>query len=244
VAKVPIVNGDTKVVDEGKGDGLFFNTTGLGVVEDAVILRVRGEETLMKQGVFMRVVGIAMLLIVGEGLTLPCAGTGRDGAMQTGVARRYTDNGDGTITDHKTGLIWEKKDQAPGGIHNFNNTYTWGTMSSPYTMDGTMVTTFLAALNAGSGFAGHTDWRIPNRFELESIAAPMNDPAVDTAFSTNCVASCTVTTCSCTQSHVYWSSTTYLDSPLDAWFVYFGDGYVNHGIKGVDHYVRAVRDGS
>jgi hydrogenase expression/formation protein HypE len=32
VAKVPIVTGDTKVVDKGKGDGIFINTTGVGVV--------------------------------------------------------------------------------------------------------------------------------------------------------------------------------------------------------------------
>jgi len=31
-AQVPIVTGDTKVVDKGKGDGLFLNTTGIGVV--------------------------------------------------------------------------------------------------------------------------------------------------------------------------------------------------------------------
>lgn len=30
---VPIVSGDTKVVEHGKGDGLFLNTTGLGVIE-------------------------------------------------------------------------------------------------------------------------------------------------------------------------------------------------------------------
>jgi len=32
VAKVPIVTGDTKVVDKGKGDGLFVNTAGVGLV--------------------------------------------------------------------------------------------------------------------------------------------------------------------------------------------------------------------
>jgi hydrogenase expression/formation protein HypE len=31
-ASVPIVTGDTKVVDKGKGDGIFINTTGVGVV--------------------------------------------------------------------------------------------------------------------------------------------------------------------------------------------------------------------
>jgi hydrogenase expression/formation protein HypE len=30
---VEIITGDTKVVDKGKGDGLFINTTGLGVIE-------------------------------------------------------------------------------------------------------------------------------------------------------------------------------------------------------------------
>ena len=33
-AGVPIVTGDTKVVDRGKGDGVFINTTGIGLVPD------------------------------------------------------------------------------------------------------------------------------------------------------------------------------------------------------------------
>lgn len=32
-AKVQIVTGDTKVVDKGKGDGIFINTTGIGIIE-------------------------------------------------------------------------------------------------------------------------------------------------------------------------------------------------------------------
>ncbi|MDD3518221.1 MAG: hydrogenase expression/formation protein HypE, partial [Chromatiales bacterium] len=35
-AGVPIVTGDTKVVERGKGDGVFINTTGIGVVADGV----------------------------------------------------------------------------------------------------------------------------------------------------------------------------------------------------------------
>jgi hydrogenase expression/formation protein HypE len=34
-AGVPIVTGDTKVVDRGKGDGVFINTAGIGLVEHA-----------------------------------------------------------------------------------------------------------------------------------------------------------------------------------------------------------------
>jgi len=41
-AGVPIVTGDTKVVDRGKGDGLFINTTGIGVVPEGVAISPRG----------------------------------------------------------------------------------------------------------------------------------------------------------------------------------------------------------
>ncbi len=36
VAGVQIVTGDTKVVDKGKGDGLFINTAGIGVIEHSL----------------------------------------------------------------------------------------------------------------------------------------------------------------------------------------------------------------
>ena len=35
-AKVKIVTGDTKVVERGKGDGIFINTSGIGVIDAAV----------------------------------------------------------------------------------------------------------------------------------------------------------------------------------------------------------------
>jgi hydrogenase expression/formation protein HypE len=37
-ANVKIVAGDTKVVDKGKGDGIFINTSGIGIVPDGVEL--------------------------------------------------------------------------------------------------------------------------------------------------------------------------------------------------------------
>jgi hydrogenase expression/formation protein HypE len=37
-AGVPVVTGDTKVVEQGKGDGVFITTTGVGVVADGVHL--------------------------------------------------------------------------------------------------------------------------------------------------------------------------------------------------------------
>ena len=37
-ANVKIVTGDTKVVDRGKGDGIFINTTGIGIIEHSQII--------------------------------------------------------------------------------------------------------------------------------------------------------------------------------------------------------------
>ncbi|MCE5312820.1 MAG: hydrogenase expression/formation protein HypE [Nitrospiraceae bacterium] len=37
-AGVKIVTGDTKVVDKGKGDGIFINTSGIGIVKDGISL--------------------------------------------------------------------------------------------------------------------------------------------------------------------------------------------------------------
>ena len=36
LAGVPVITGDTKVVEKGKGDGVFITTTGIGVVPEGV----------------------------------------------------------------------------------------------------------------------------------------------------------------------------------------------------------------
>jgi hypothetical protein len=168
---------------------------------------------------------------------IPCAGTGQDGELQKGLARAYVDNGDGTITDARTGLMWEKLSD-DGSIHDKDTDHFWD--------DAFEVK--IAALNAGGGFAGHTDWRVPNVNELQSIVNyGAVWPAVSPAFNTGCVASCTVTSCSCTQPSEYWSSTTYQYSPQYAWAVEFRFGSVREGgynNKSSKLYVRAVRGGS
>jgi hypothetical protein len=149
------------------------------------------------------------------------------------LAVAYTDNGDGTITDMETGLMWEKLSD-DGSIHDKDAAYTWLDAFS----------TKVAMLNATS-FAGFTDWRVPNVNELQSLVDyGVAYPAVNAAFNTNCAATCTVLTCSCTQLNSYWSSSTYEDVPSLAWVVYFHDGYAVGYLKGNDGYVRAVRGGS
>jgi hypothetical protein len=167
-----------------------------------------------------------------------------------GCGLRYVDNGDGTITDTRTGLVWEKKSN-DGSIHDKDDTYTWST-GSPYSPDGTAFTSFLATLNhSPTCFAGKCDWRLPNVTELQSLVdyGRLN-PAIDPVFNTECPNHCTVMTCSCIVLDVgdayYWSSATVADVtlPNGVWNVDFNNGFVNAFDKtAVPYYVRAVRGG-
>ncbi len=52
-AGVPIVTGDTKVVEQGHGDGVFITTTGVGVVPDGVVIsgdRARPGDRILVSG--------------------------------------------------------------------------------------------------------------------------------------------------------------------------------------------------
>lgn len=176
-------------------------------------------------------------------------GSGSDGDAPGGAALSYTDNGDGTITDNNTGLMWEKKDNSGGGIHDKDNTYTWSEASygSTNIMDGT-IATFLATLNTPPGFAGHTDWRIPNYKELTSILnLELTGPSVSAAFhdAAGCpgCSDVTVATCTCTRLLWYWSSTTTKFTPTYGYIVSFGNGFVDRDFKNSSHPARAVRGG-
>jgi hypothetical protein len=168
----------------------------------------------------------------GQGvLVISCAGTGQDGAIQAGAALSYTDNGDGTITDNNTGLMWEKKSD-DGTIHDKDTAYRWTTAFSAH----------IAGLNAGAGFAGYTDWRLPNVRELQSIVNYETfSPGVSAAFNSNCAAQCTVLTCSCAAPIGYWSSTSVAYHPSQAWVV--ENGAVGSVEKVSTLFVRAVRGG-
>ena len=96
-----------------------------------------------------------------DGNVRDCAGTGEDGEYQKGVASpnpRFTDHGNGTVTDNLTGLMWTKDvAQIPG-------TMTWQ-----------------AALDACNSldYAGYDDWRLPNVNELYSLIDRSNyNPAL------------------------------------------------------------------
>jgi hypothetical protein len=156
-----------------------------------------------------------------DGNPLDCAGTGQDGEYQVGVSleRRFTDNGDGTVTDNLTGLIW-LQDANCFGVRVWANA-----LSDANTLaDGS------CGLTDGS-VAG--DWRMSNVRELPSLvdygrlnpALPLGHPFFGV------------------QSNFYWTSTSNRHSTTSAWFVSLFYGYVGYNGKSYAYYVWPVRGG-
>lgn len=80
VAEVTLVTGDTKVVDRGKGDGLFINTSGIGVVDPAVTIgpeQVQVGDVLVLSGDVgrhgMAIMSVREGLAFEEGIQSDCA---------------------------------------------------------------------------------------------------------------------------------------------------------------------------
>lgn len=160
------------------------------------------------------------------GTVIPCAGTGQDGEIQAGVPwpnPRFTDNGDGTVTDNLTGLIWTKDANAPGPGLCF--TATWKTWQDALN--------YVDCLNT-SAYLGHSDWRLPNVNELETL---INAKQPNTAAWLNTQGFSNV------QLYHYWTSTSIADNPGNAWVVHMWFGYMFSYGKSGDLYVWPVRSG-
>jgi len=148
---------------------------------------------------------------------------GDDGHLEKGVAwptPRFTDNGDGTVTDNLTGLIWLKNANCFG-------TRTWTqALSDAHTLNSGE-----CGLSDGSS-AG--EWRLPNVRELQSLIDYGRwDPALPSGHPFTGV-----------QSNFYWSSTTVAYDASYAWYVYLVVGFGSSvGFKANSFYVWPVRGG-
>jgi hypothetical protein len=151
------------------------------------------------------------------------AAYGQDGDLQMGVPwpdPRFTDNGDGTVTDNLTGLMWSKDANLDNGTMTWNDAIDYANN--------------LSLGSAGCG-NNHTDWRLPNIKELLSMidygnynfVLPSGHP-----FSN-------------VQDGYYWSSTSsqQFEPPSDAFILRLEDGRVwDNGYKRTGLYrVWAVR---
>ena len=162
------------------------------------------------------------------GNVIPCKGTGQDGEIRAGMEwpePRFKDNGDGTVTDNLTGLMWLK------------NANCFGSMDWQQALD--KVADFNAnpgSYSCGGYAATYNDWRLPNRKELHSLTAFSRfDPALpeEHPFSDVQV------------NYEYWSSTTCALHKDQACLVSMFTGAVAGGLKLYYYYLNvwAVRGG-
>jgi hypothetical protein len=121
---------------------------------------------------------------------------------------RFVSNGDGTVTDQATGLMWAQDDDGAG-------------------MDWEAALAWAERKNAET-YLGHGDWRLPNTKELQSIVDYTRAPdvtgsaAIDPVFTTTAITN----EAGETDYPAFWSSTTHANltaiSGSHAAYVCFG----------------------
>ncbi len=147
---------------------------------------------------------------------------------QKKLSYRYTDNGDGTVTDNRTGLIWLKKANCFGR-------HSWKTAME----SATKLADGQCDLSDGSK-AG--DWRLPTREEWEAMVDDRyNYPALSNAAGTGQWKEGDAF--SGVQLDKYWSSSSCANGSAFAWNVPLTSSNVDNGNKTVTHYVWPVRGG-
>jgi len=133
---------------------------------------------------------------------------------------------DGTVTHSRTGLMWK--------VCSEGQSWSVAGCSGAATQDfWNAALQIPASLNVSGGYAGYSDWRLPNVNELKSIVEhSCYGPAIN------------ATIFPATVSGFYWSSSPYASYSDSAWGVYFYSGY-DYGLirSSINHQVRLVRGG-
>ncbi|MHB1351039.1 MAG: Lcl domain-containing protein [Desulfobulbaceae bacterium] len=169
-----------------------------------------------------------------SGGLVACAGTGQDADLLAGTAwpdPRFTDNGDGTVIDNLTGLIWLQNANCAGGTRD------WPTaLADVADLNATGTMNSNDCGDTSNGGSQQTDWRLPNSKELLSLIdfAHFN-PGLPTGYATFFP--------TVVPYGDYWTSTTSSRTLSTAWEVLMWDGYTYTRSKGNNYYVWPVRGG-
>ena len=167
--------------------------------------------------------GVARLWKTGQTISYY---PGDDGAIQAGVAwptPRFTNEGDATVKDNLSGLIWTKDANAPGPAScNPATSKTW-----------LEALEYVACLNTNR-YLGFNDWRLPNRKEFFSLIDYSNYvPALPNGHPFMNVQS----------NSWFWSSTTDVSLGYYAWDLEMGSGRLPYIDKTISLFVWPVRGG-
>ncbi len=150
---------------------------------------------------------------------------------ETTPTSRFQDNGDNTVTDLKTNLIWKKCSEGQYWNNPENTCNDDQNIRGMYNWQEALEN--VQALNAGSGFAGAVNWRLPNIKELSSIIeGACYGPAINLSVFPG------------TPAGIYWSSTPYTGADPYAWAVRFNYGQSSANLKHDYYFMRLVRDGA
>jgi len=160
-----------------------------------------------------------VMLICGCSQVAEALQTCPPGTPRIALDSRYSDNGNNTVTDNETGLIWKRCSEGQSGAScgGAATAMTWSVA---------------LAAGANSKFAGFNDWRLPNVKELSSLVEiGCFGPAVNELHFPN------------TPSTSYWSSSSSSAFAQLASMINFNDGHVFVNAKGGNLHVRLVRGG-
>lgn len=156
-------------------------------------------------------------LIAGGAVSFAAQTCRQDLAASTPDSR-FTVNGDGTVTDKVTGLIWKRCSEGRSGTSCENGTAA--------TFDWDDARTGVTSIS----FAGKRDWRLPTIQELDSIVEyQCTMPAINTAVFP------------ATPASNFWSASPYAGYATGAWNLNFNDGVHDNASKNYRLYVRLVR---
>ena len=175
-----------------------------------------------EQNMLHRVIVLLIFLSVGSDVF---AQTCPSNVPVSTPTSRFTDNGNGTVSDTATGLMWKRCIE---GMTWNNNTCTGS--ESDLTWQSALQQA--VTVNGAGGYVGKTDWRVPNQKELRSIIERQcYSPAINLNIFPN------------TPSSSFWSSSPGAGDSSYAWYVFFDVGYGGWGDRSNTYAVRLVRVG-
>ena len=170
-------------------------------------------------------ISIVLLLSLHATAQAACtAGNPNSSVLESTPTASFNGTVDDMVLHSLTGLVWDRCSLGQawnaGSCTASATTYNWQNALKE------------VKIRNDASHLGHSDWRLPNRDELHSIAEDCGtNPAINQAIFPN------------TSMLNYWSASSYARGPNAAWVVHFGHSGTSTISKTNSYNVRLVRGG-